>query len=223
MIAGALLDVDGTLLDSNDAYARSWVEAFEGVGVSLRFDQVRRLIGKGGDKLLWELAGIDQSGAAGRVLCAHRFEIFRARYAPDLAPTRGARELVLELRARGMPLMVFSSASREELDLLLTEAGVRDLLEAAVTTSGGIERSKPDPDVVEMAMARIGLRADELVLIGDTPYDVEAGTRAGIAVIALTCGGWDARALGGAAAIYQDPADLVAHIDESPLAMRRSA
>jgi HAD superfamily hydrolase (TIGR01509 family) len=214
MIAGALLDVDGTLLDSNDAHARSWVEAFEGVGISLRFDHVRRLIGKGGDKLLWELAGIDQDSLAGQILRAHRLEIFRTRYAPDLAPTRGARGLVAALRARGLRLVVASSASRKELDLLLTEAGVRDLLAQAVTSSEG-------PDVVRAAIAKSGLRSDELVLIGDTPYDVEAGRRAGVMVIALLCGGWNPRALRGSAAIYRDPADLLAHLEESPIAMMR--
>src|SRR5262245_27434891 len=165
MIRGALLDVDGTLLDSNDAHARSWIEAFEGAGISLRFDQVRRLIGKGGDKLLWELAGTDEDSVAGQVLRAHRLEIFRTRYAPDLAPTRGARMLVEALRARDLSLVVASSASGEELDLLLTEAGVRDLLSSAITASD-VERSKPDPDVVQAAVARARMPAQDLVLIG---------------------------------------------------------
>ena len=216
MIGGVLLDVDGTLVASNDAHARSWLEAFEGIGISLRFDQVRRLIGKGGDKLLWELAGIGEDSLHGRVLRAHRLEIFRTRYAPDLDPAPGARELVLALRARGLSLVVASSASEEELDLLLTEGAVRDVLLDAVTASD-VERSKPDPDVVQAAVARSGLSADELVLVGDTPYDVEAGRRSGVSVVGLTCGGWGARDLRGSAAIYRDPADLLAHLEESPI------
>jgi HAD superfamily hydrolase (TIGR01509 family) len=219
MMRGVLLDVDGTLLDSNDAHARSWIEAFEGVGISLRFDQVRRLIGKGGDKLLWELADIEEDSVAGQVLCAHRLDIFRTRYAPELAPTPGARVLLEALRARDLALVVASSASGEELDLLLREAGVRDLLCSAMTASD-VERNKPDPDVVRAAIARAGLPPSELVFVGDTPYDVEAGLRAGVQVVGLTCGGWARGDLRGAVAIYRDPADLYARLDESPICAR---
>jgi phosphoglycolate phosphatase-like HAD superfamily hydrolase len=202
--------IAGALLDSNLAHARSWVEAFEGVGISLRIDQVRRRLGIGGEELLWDLAGLRPDSPAGQVIRAHRLEIFRARYAPELAPTPGARELVASLRARRLVLVVLSSASREEADLVLTEAGVGDLLPATRTASP------------EAAVVSADLRPDELVLVGDTPYDVGVGARAGIPVIALTCGGWDPRALRGARAIYRDPADLLLHLEESPLAVGRS-
>jgi phosphoglycolate phosphatase-like HAD superfamily hydrolase len=84
-------------------------------------------------------------------------------------------------------------------------------------SSDDVKSSKPDPDVVEAVLERIGLPASEVVLIGDTPYDVEASLRAGIRVVALRCGGWKDEELRGAAAVYQDPADLLAHLDESPL------
>lgn len=216
MNRGVLLDVDGTLVESNDAHARSWVEALEGVGVSLPVEQVRRLIGKGGDKLVWELAGIDADSPQGQAIRRRRLEIFRTFYVPMLAPTPGARELVLALRYRGFTLVVATSASREELEMLLIAAGVRDLLDEWVTESD-VDRSKPDPDVLHAAIERTRLPPAEVVFIGDTPYDVEAGQRAGVDVIALRCGGWDDDALRGAIAIYDDPADLLAHLDESPL------
>lgn len=102
------------------------------------------------------------------------------------------------------------------VDLLVEQAGVRDLIEEA-TSSDDADRSKPDPDIVQAALRRLRLASERVVMIGDTPYDVEAAQRAGVAIIALRCGGWDDAALNGALAIYDDPADLLAYHDTSPL------
>lgn len=121
------------------------------------------------------------------------------------------------LKAREFRLCVASSAQREELDPLLERAGIADLIEQAAT-SDDAERSKPDPDIVHAALRRAGLPAAEVVLLGDTPYDIEAAARSRVGTIALRCGGWDDEARRGALAVYDDAADLLARYDESPLA-----
>jgi phosphoglycolate phosphatase-like HAD superfamily hydrolase len=120
------------------------------------------------------------------------------------------------MKERGLELVVASSAKRDELEKLLTIVGAEDLIEGA-TSSDDAPKSKPDPHIVEAALERIGLPADRVVMLGDTPYDVESAASAGVGVIALRCGGWDDADLKGAVAVYDDPADLLAQYDVSPL------
>jgi len=179
--------------------------------------EVRRLIGMGGDKLLPLLAGMEDDSPVGSAVSARRGEIFIERYLPGVQAFPEVRGLLLRMKAAGLTLVVASSARSGERGRLLSVAGVADLIEAA-TTSDDVARSKPDPDIVEQAVKRSGHRAGELVMLGDTPYDVEAATRARVAFVALRCGGWDDAALRGAAAIYDGPADLLARYDSSPFA-----
>jgi HAD superfamily hydrolase (TIGR01509 family) len=141
-----------------------------------------------------------------------RKKLFLEKYVPDLQPTPGSRDLVLAAQAAGLKTVVASSATSDELGALLKAAGVADVLTEA-TTADDAEHSKPDPDIVETALETIGLPASEVVMIGDTPYDIEAADKAGVRCIAVRCGGWDGVSLGGAAAIYDDPADILAHRD----------
>jgi len=216
-LRGVILDVDGTLVLSNDAHAHAWVEAFHNAGRDVPYERVRPLIGMGSDKLIPTVApDLSSGGGLGKRIADERSRIFMRRYAPHLQPAPGARELVERLHEVGLKTMVASSAKRDELATLLRAARVDDLLREA-TTSSDAEQSKPDPDVVSAALQRIGLSADECRMIGDTPYDVEAGGRAGVAVIAVRCGGWADAGLHGAVAIYDDPADLTSHLAASPL------
>src|SRR3954469_23166524 len=101
-VRGVLLDVDGTLLDSNDAHARSWVEVFERHGMPIGFERVRPLVGEGGDKLLPQLTGIDAQSQRGKALSEERRQLFLEKFLPMLRPTRGARVLVERLKASGL-------------------------------------------------------------------------------------------------------------------------
>ncbi len=214
-VRGALLDIDGTLVDSNDAHARAWVAALAERKIRVDRAVVRRLIGMGGDKLLPALTDIDPKSPEAEAIGARRGEIFRERYMPTVRPFPEARALLERMRVGGLTLVAASSAKRDELHALLAIAEVADLLEDA-TSADDAARSKPDPDIVCEAARRSGLRPDELLMLGDTPYDVEAAARAGIRVVALRCGGWDDASLRGAAAIYDGPADLLARYDASP-------
>lgn len=222
-IRAVLFDIDGTLLDSNDAHARAWLDSLRGHGQSVPFDLVRSKIGMGGDKLLAEVAGIDADSALGRSVSERRAAILKAQYLPDLGPFHGARVLVDRLRSRGLTCAAVSSASAADIEDLLRAAGVADLMDVVVSADDG-GRSKPDPDLVHVALERVDVAPAEALMIGDTPYDIEAGARAGVPVVALRCGGrWTDRDLAGAIAIYDDPADLSSKLDASPLALDRAS
>jgi phosphoglycolate phosphatase-like HAD superfamily hydrolase len=209
-----ILDIDGTLVDSNDAHAAAWVDAFREAGVTVDPDRVRRAIGMGGDKLLPFVSGFSESSATGKRISERRAEIFRDRYLPSLRSFPRVRELVHRFVKDGFRLAVASSAKDDELGPLLERANIADLVRLR-TSSDDADRSKPDPDIVEVAITKTGSARSDIVMLGDTPYDVQAAQRAGIAIVALECGGWDRKDLQGAAAVYADPADLLRAYNES--------
>lgn len=212
--AAVLLDVDGTLVDSNDAHARAWVEAFEDAGIRVDYQRVRRAIGMGGDKLMPHVAGISEDSPEGAGISRRRREIFKSRYLPSIRPFPRVRELVERFIADGFTVVVASSAKDDELAALLERANVADLIEAQAS-SDEADRSKPDPDIVEAAIERSRAPRDATVMLGDTPYDEQAALRAGIAVVGLESGGWRREDLAGAAEVYADPADLYERYDQS--------
>jgi phosphoglycolate phosphatase-like HAD superfamily hydrolase len=220
-VTAVLLDVDGTLVDSNDAHAHAWVEAFAEQGIQVDFSTVRRAIGMGGDKLMPAVSGITEDSASGKCVATRRREIFKAKYLPGVRPLPGAHELVEALEARRFTVVAASSAKRDELMALLRVAGAESLLDEA-TSSDDVEESKPDPDIVHAALQKSNARPEDAVMIGDTPYDVEAASRAGVVAIAFRCGGWKDEDLRGAAAIYDGPWDLLKHLDDSPLMLNSS-
>ena len=215
MYRAVIFDIDGTLVDSNDAHAQAWVEALSEHGRHVEFTRVRPLIGMGGDKLLPDVTGLSVDSPEGAAISARRGEIFLQRFLPRLQPTRDARELLHALRDDNLKLYVASSAKKQELEPLLRVAGADQFMEAT-TSSDDADRSKPDPDIVAAALKESGRAKHEAIMIGDTPYDVEAALRAGINIIALRSGGWPDRNLEGALAVYDDPADLLNHYDLSP-------
>jgi HAD superfamily hydrolase (TIGR01509 family) len=212
--AAVILDVDGTLVDSNDAHAHAWVEAFTDYGITVAFDQVRRSIGMGGDKLMPQVSGVEESSELGERISERRGQIFKDRHLPTIRPFPRTRELVERLAADGFTLAIASSAQDDELDPLLELTGVQHLLHRR-TSSDDAENSKPDPDIVVAALKRTGCQPDRAVMIGDTAYDVAAARHAGIEIVALECGGWTREALAGAVAVYRDPEDLLNRYHDS--------
>ena len=216
MVKAILFDVDGTLVDSNDAHAAAWVKAFSEFNVAVDRDQVRRSIGMGGDKLMPAVSGIEEDSARGKKIGERRSEIFKAEFLPHLEAFRDADRLVAAVKERGLTAVAASSAKQDELKALLKIAGAAWLMDAA-TSSDDAEESKPDPDIIVAALKRAKATANEAVMIGDTPYDVEAASRAGVRAIGFRSGGWKDADLRGAIAIYDGPWDLLARFDESPL------
>jgi HAD superfamily hydrolase (TIGR01509 family) len=216
-LCGVIFDVDGTLVDSNDAHARAWVDALGEAGLAVPFERVRPLIGMGGDKLLPAAANVAADSAQGEAIGRRRGAIFRERHLPHLRAFDGARALVAALKERGLRLGVASSAEERDLRPLLEIAGAAALLDAR-TSGDDAARSKPDPDIVVAALRKLGCAAGDAIMVGDTPYDVEAARAAGVACIGLRCGGWDDRGLQGAVAVYDGPLDLLRGLEGSPLA-----
>lgn len=219
-VSAVLLDIDGTLLDSNDAHARSWTEVLQRHHHHVLEHRIRPLIGMGSDKLLPAAAGVQADSEAGRRMADERRERFLQAHLPALRPTPGDRALVQRLRERGVKLVVATSAGAEELQALLRQAQVDDLIDEATTSSDAAE-SKPAPDIVQAALRRAGVPPGEAVMIGDTPYDVSSARAAGVRVIALRSGGWEDATLTHAEAVYDHPQDLLDHWDTSPLASLR--
>ncbi len=215
-VQAVLVDIDGTLLDSNHAHAVAWSDALRDFEYEVTVEVVRSLIGMGGDKLLRVVADLDPEEGKGRQIAARKTEIFSALL-PRIHPTPGARLFVERLIREGIVVVVATSASENEAWSLLEQAGVASQIDS-ISTPDDLA-SKPEPDVVLRALALAGTPPQRTVLIGDTPFDVDAALRAGVATIAMRCGGWWAdEALGRALAIYDHPKALRAEFDNSALA-----
>lgn len=216
-LQAVILDVDGTLVLSNDAHAQAWVEGFAAYGYDVAFDKVRPLIGMGGDQVIPKMvSGLNDQEGDGKAIAEKRKELIMERLGPTLSPTKGARDLVLRMQEHGLKLIIASSATSQELSVLLKAAQVDDLLQEA-TTSSDAEASKPAPDIVEAALDKLKMEPSQVLMIGDTPYDIQSAKGAGVELIAVRCGGFDDEELKDAIAIYDDPADILAHYDSSPL------
>ena len=189
--------------------------ALEEAGYSIAFDRIRPFIGLGSDKLLPKLdAGLHADEEPGSSIIKRRRKIFLRAYLPDIRPFPGSSELVGALRERSYCLVVASSANEEELTPLLRIAGVEGLFDHA-TTPGEVENSKPDPDIVHAALSWSKTSPESAVMIGDSRYDMEAASRAGVAAIALRCGGTADGDLALASAIFDSPADLLRALEKT--------
>jgi phosphoglycolate phosphatase-like HAD superfamily hydrolase len=217
MLKAILLDIDGTLVRSNDEHAQAWEDALRRFGYEVPWQEIRSWIGMGGDRILRRVdEGLDDKREPGVSISRVRQEIFLREYVPRLQPQDGGRALLTELEARSLRRIAATSAKREELDAILSAGDIPDCIDMA-TTSDDAERSKPDADVIEVALAKAELLRDEAIYIGDTPYDVAAAHKAQMVAIALRCGGWSDKDLRDAEAIYDSPAELLRRLDESPI------
>ena len=208
---GVILDVDGTLVDSNDAHARAWVNAFGEEGLDVPYGRVRPLIGMGGDQLVPRVTGADKRSALYARLKEQWERHFTREELPHLEAQPGARDLVKALLARELKVVFGTSSEQSMIDALLERADLADF-DLPATTASDVAASKPRPDIVHAALTKLGVPPDRTLMVGDTPYDVIAAERAGVRTVALLCGGFDD--FGDALAVYRDPADLTAHLDD---------
>jgi HAD superfamily hydrolase (TIGR01509 family) len=219
MITAVIFDIDGTLVDSVDLHAEAWRVALEKFGKSVSPADVRRQIGKGGDQLLPVFLSPRELQAFGQELEQYRGELFRKTYLPRVRAFPGVRRLFERIRSDHKRVALASSAKADELKAYKQIAQIDDLI-GAETSSDDAEKSKPFPDIFQAALAQLGdVAPDRAVVIGDTPYDAQAAGKANLPTIGLLCGGWSENDLrqAGCSAIYHDPADLLAHYDDSPL------
>lgn len=214
-----VFDVDGTLIDSVDIHAKAWVDAFRAWGHEVRFEEVRRQIGKGGDQLMPVFLSKEEIDRIGKDLEAHRGRILKEHYLSRITPFPAVRELFQRLIADGKQIALASSAKEDELEQYKKIANIVDLIDAE-TSSDDAAKSKPHPDIFHAALARLADKdPDRAIVVGDTPYDAEAAAKAGLRTIGVLCGGWSEEELkqAGCVAVFKNPADLLAQYSQSPL------
>ncbi|SFI65558.1 HAD family hydrolase [Methylobacterium brachiatum] len=215
-----IFDIDGTLLDSVDLHAKAWVEAFAHFGVETDVAKVRSQIGKGGDELMPVFLPPERIEREGKEIESYRSDLFKRKYLPEVRPFPAVRPLFERIRAAGLKIALASSGKGPEVERYQEILGIADLVDV-VTSSDDADRSKPHPDIFEAAAQKLeGFGKDEMIVIGDTPYDAQAASKAGLRTIGVLCGGFPEVDLSGAGcvAIYRDPQDLLDEFDRSLLA-----
>lgn len=217
MIKAVIFDVDGTLIDSNDFHAEAWRKAFEKYGFKFPFEKIRPQIGKGADTLLPEFLSEKEIEEIGDKIADTRGEIFKNDYLNSVKTFPKVRELLETLKVSGKKIALASSAKKDEVEQYKKIANIEDLVEKETTTDDA-ESSKPEPDIFEAALKLLGNpKKDEVIVVGDTPYDAEAAGKAGVKTIGVLCGGFPKADLekAGCVEIYKSPADLLENLDKS--------
>jgi phosphoglycolate phosphatase-like HAD superfamily hydrolase len=217
MIQCIIFDVDGTLVDSVDLHARAWQETLSEFGKQIPFEQMRSQIGKGGDQILPVFLSPKEIEEHGAAISERRTALFKERYLPQVRAFPKVRELFQRILSDGKRIALASSAIGEELQVYKERAQIADLIDME-TSKDDAAKSKPYPDIFKAALERLGApSAAETIVIGDTPYDIEAARKAGLRTIAVRCGGFPEETLRDAIAIFNSPADLMIRYADSPL------
>ena len=208
MPPAAILDIDGTLVDTNYQHALAWFRAFRQHDELLPIWRIHRHIGMGGDQLAVEAEKGEDIRSAEKALYMALIE--------EVEPLHGARELIVDLKDRGHAVVLASSAKENEVDHYLDLLDARDLADGW-TTSADVEATKPEPDLVKAAVEKAG--GGDAVMIGDSTWDCEAAGRAGLETVAVLTGGFSEAELkdAGAVAVYRSIDELRKSLDETPL------
>lgn len=219
-IQALILDIDGTLIDSNWGHVDAWSDAFAEHGYRFDRQTIHDQVGKGGDNLVPSLLP-DLSEEQQRELRDAHGRFYQEKYRPGVRPFDGARQLMERARAEGLKIVLASSAGREDLDFYVDLLDAKDLL-TSTTSKDDVDHSKPDPDIFRAALDKLRVEPDEAIVVGDTPYDISAAAKCGLGTIAVRSGDFSDEQLQGAAAIYDDVADLLANYESSPISRRSS-
>jgi phosphoglycolate phosphatase-like HAD superfamily hydrolase len=214
----AILDVDGTLVDSNDLHAESWVEALRYYGQEVAFSRVRPLIGMGDEQLLRSL-GVDPGSSRSLSILSTRKDLFVQRYLPEVNPLPRAGDLLRRMRQEGLELAVVPAYDDDLVALLLDKTGASGIIRQRIR-SPELNRSSSYADRVKAVLSYLNIPPREAGMLGDTPYDEEAAGSAGIAFVALRSGGWSHASFVHANAFYESPADLLERYAMSPFSNR---
>ena len=210
-IKAVIFDIDGTLIDSNDAHAESFVAAFKKFGKMVPFVELKWLIGMGADKILEKYLTKKEIEDFGEDLTEYRKKIFLRDYLPEIKVFPKIRQLMERIKADEKRIALASSASREELEKYHKLLKIEDLLDKE-TSSDDAEKSKPDPDIFQAAMKKLkNIENREAIIIGDTPYDAEAAKKAKLKIIGVKSGGWSSEKLleKGCVEVYENIAAIL--------------
>jgi HAD superfamily hydrolase (TIGR01509 family) len=216
-MATAILDIDGTLVDTNYQHALAWFRAFAHHDIILPIWRIHRHIGMGGDQVVTALCGEGTEARLGDDIRHAEGEEY-GKLIGEVRTMEGSRELIESLKQRGHVVVLASSAKQDEVDAYLDLLDARDLADAW-TTSADVESTKPAPDLVHAAVQRVGSDPADAVMVGDTPWDVKAAEAAEVPTLAVLTGGFSAGELreAGAIAVFESVAELTEHLDRSPL------
>ena len=214
MVQFVIFDIDGTLVDSVDLHASAWQDALRHFGFEIPYAKIRHEIGKGGDQLLPALLPQEIADQRGEEIERFRTDLFHRDYFHQVDAFPKVRDLFERIRADGKKIALASSAKQEDLGQYKKITGIDGLVDAE-TSSDDAEKSKPHPDIFQAVMKRLGLTDPALaVVVGDTPHDAEAASKAGLRCLGVLCGGFAEQELrdAGCISIYRDPADLLARV-----------
>jgi HAD superfamily hydrolase (TIGR01509 family) len=211
----AILDVDGTLVDTNYHHAVAWYRALRQNGKIAPLFEIHRLIGMGGDHFVAEIAGEAFEREHGEDARTAEKALYMQLIA-EVEPLEGARDLIAHLKDRGHTVILASSAKAAEVDVYLDLLDARELADGW-TTSADVEGTKPDPDLIQAAVEKAG--GGDAVMIGDSIWDCEAAKRAGIPTVAVLTGGFSEAELreAGAVAVFKTVPDLIEGLGDTPL------
>ncbi|HTX47293.1 MAG TPA: HAD family hydrolase [Solirubrobacteraceae bacterium] len=213
----AILDIDGTLVDTNYQHAIAWFRAFCSQDIVLPIWRIHTHIGMGGDQVVEALCDERTEQALGDTIREAESDEY-SKLVGEVRTMEGSRELIEELKRRGHTVVFASSAKQDEVEHYLDLLDARDLADSW-TTSADVEETKPAPDLVQTALDKAGGEGTEAVLVGDTPWDVKAAGAAGVATLAVLTGGFSEQQLteAGAAAVFESVRELVERLDETAL------
>jgi HAD superfamily hydrolase (TIGR01509 family) len=222
-----IFDIDGTLVDTVDFHAQSWDRTFQHFGHQIPYEQIRYQIGQGSDKLMPVFFSLEElnksddgkSPSFGERMRDFRRELYKREYHPRIKAFLNVRELFLRIKADGKRIALASSATKDDLATYNQILNVEDLVDAATTTSD-VESSKPDPDIFRVTLDKLGgIAPNDVIVVGDTPYDAEAAAKVNLRTIGVLSGGFSEENLrqAGCIAIYRDIAELWVRYDDSPL------
>lgn len=211
-----ILGLEGALVDTREASTLSWLVALHDGGHDVSIDLIRHLSGVATGELLRIVAGVKPDSPEGREILRQQERIFRMWYLPRILPFVGARRLLQRMKSDGLRVIALSSGSADTAPELVRASGVADLLDDVVSADGE-SRDAALNEIITSVSATCDCKRDGIALVGDSPYDVSMGERAGIDVIALRCGGWTDASLQGAVAVYEDHIHLLSQFQTSPL------
>jgi HAD superfamily hydrolase (TIGR01509 family) len=208
-----ILDIDGTLVDTNYQHAIAWHRALRAQGHCVQLWRIHRHIGMGGDQIVGALIGEEAADSDGDAIREAEGEAY-AELIGEVDALEGASELLEGLRSRDLAVVLASSAKQEEVDHYLDLLGARDLVDAW-TTSADVERTKPEPDLVEVALEKVGFEGDpaeDALMVGDSVWDVKAANAAGVPTLAVLTGGFSEAELreAGADDVVREVSQLLA-------------
>lgn len=216
MIQAFILDIDGTLIDSVKAHAESWVKTFKKYGKQISLEEAEKLIGMGGDQFLSDYFSKKELDEKQEEIEEYRSNLFKKKFLPDVEAFPKAKEFVEKILSDGKKVVLASSAKEDEVENYKKLLKIEDLIEKETSTDDA-EESKPEPDIFNAARKKIkDVKNENILIIGDTPYDAEAASKANLKIIGVLTGGWSKEKLenNGCVKVYKDIEEIYENYEQ---------